>query len=245
MAKYRRIKLKIDGYTPHTLPIVRLAEYLKDLAALLGAESDAHFIAVGEGSAELIHEVPEQSYHAVQTRVMDAAKGNGPPEAIRGYRELRLKLRDDGKPAEMIDDNNEKVVEFPLPEPAPAFGPVTQAGSLEGVLIKIGGRDETVPVHLQDGDQYYKCTATRAMAKELRNQLFEGAIRVHGTGKWIRDEEGEWTLDSFRISGWEPLTDEVIEEVIGRMRLAESGWDKIDDPLEEARRIRRGESKLH
>lgn len=143
----------------------------------------------------------------------------------------------------MIDDNNKKVIEFPLPELAPAFGPVTQPGSLQGVLIKIGGRDETVPVHLQDGSQYYKCTATRAMAKELRSQLFEGIIRVYGVGKWIRDENGEWMLENFKISGWEPLNDEVLEAVIGRMRIAESGWDKIEDPLNEARRIRKGESK--
>src|SRR5947209_5200050 len=132
MAKYRIIKLKIDGYTPHFLPIARLAEYLKDLAGLLGTESDAHFIAVGEGSAELIHEVPEQNYQTAQSRVAAAAQGSGPAEAVRSYRDLRLKLRNDQKPAEMLNDKNGKVIEFPLPEPTPTFGPVTQPSSLQG-----------------------------------------------------------------------------------------------------------------
>jgi hypothetical protein len=241
--KYKRVKLKIDGYTPHTLPMARLADYLRDLADLLGAESDAHFIQVAEGSAELIHDVPDDNYRAMQERVINAAEGKGPKQAIRGYHELRSKLRQDAKPAELVNDSGATVLQFPIPEPSPLLGPVTQPGSLEGMLIKLGGRDETVPVHLQDGDAYYKCTATRATAKELRNQLFEKPIRIHGIGKWIRNEDGNWTLESFRINSWEPLNDEAIEAVLARMRAAESGWDKIDDPLGELRRIRKGQAK--
>jgi hypothetical protein len=242
--KYKRIRLKIDGYTPHTLPMGRLADYLRDLADLLGAESDAHLIEVGEGSAALVHDLPYHNYLAVQERVIAAAEGRGPKQAVRGYIELKVKLRQDAKPAQLVDDESGRaVLEFPLPEAGPLFGPVTQPGSLEGVLIKLGGRDETVPVHLQDGGEYYKCTASRALAKELRNQLFEKPIRVNGVGKWIRGEDGEWTLDSFKISSWEPLSDEALEVILARMRAVESDWDKIDDPLAELRRIRKGDTK--
>jgi hypothetical protein len=239
-AKYKRLTLKIDGYTPHTLPMVRLADYLRDLAALLGAENDAHFIEVSEGSAELVHEIPEPNYIAIQSRVIAAQRGAGPPDAVRGYRDLKTKLRHDQKQAEFLNDRGRKVIEFPSQEAEPIFGSVTQPGSLEGILIKLGGRDETVPVHLQDADRYYKCTATRAMAKELRAQLFERPIRIHGNGRWNRNDDGEWTLEWFKITGWEPLNDDALEAVLSRMRIAESGWDKIADPLQELRRIRKG-----
>jgi hypothetical protein len=243
VAKYRKIKLKIEGFTPHTLPMALLADYLRDLADLLGPESDAHLIAIGEGSAELVHDVPEQNYQRLQERVIDAAQGKGPKQATEGYVKLWAKLRQEAKPAQLVDDSDKTVLQFPLQGSGPLFGPVTEPGSLEGVLIKIGGRDETVPVHLQDGNEYYKCTATRTLAKELRNQLFEKPIRVNGIGKWIRGEDGEWQLDGFKITSWEPLSDDALEAVLGRMRAAESDWDKIDDPLAELRRIRKGDAK--
>lgn len=243
MAKYRKLKLRIDGFTPHTLPMARLADYIRDLADLLGSESDAHLIAVGEGSADLVHEVPEENYQKLQERVIDAAQGRGPKKATEGYVNLRTNLRRDAKPANLLNDNDKAVLQFPLAESGPLFGPVTQPGSLEGVLIKIGGRDETVPVHLQDGSEYYKCTASRALAKDLRNELFEKPIRVNGIGKWSRGEDGEWQLEGFKITSWERLSDDALEAVLGRMRAAESDWDKIDDPLAELRRIRKGDAK--
>ena len=52
-ANYKKLTLRIDGFTPYTLPMGRLAEYLKDLAAIFGTQTDAHFIEVGDGSADV------------------------------------------------------------------------------------------------------------------------------------------------------------------------------------------------
>lgn len=241
--KYRNLIFKIDGYTPHTLPMARLAEYLRDLAALIGSDNDVHFIKVEEGSAELVHEVPQTHYAQVETRVTAAEKGHGPQEAVRAYRDLCTKLRHDGTPARFLNPKRATILEFPAAQTQPAFGAVIQPGTLEGVLIKIGGRDDTVPVHLQDGESYYKCSTNRELARQLAPRLFGDPLRVSGTGRWYRNEQAMWTLDWFKIASWESLNDDALEAVLARMRVAESNWDNISDPLAELRYIRKGSQK--
>ncbi|MBZ5703727.1 MAG: hypothetical protein LAN63_00060 [Acidobacteriia bacterium] len=239
MAKYKKIAFIIDGYTPQTLPIGRLAEYLRNFAALVGPNSDVHFERVGRGSAALINRAPEDTALDVRGRISEAKEGHGPAEAVRGLAGLRTLLYEDNTTGR-IKENRFKLLEFPKPR-GPQYGPVMEEGTLEGVLIKIGGRDETVPVHLQDGDRYYKCVTTRAKAKELRNFLFDVPIRVFGKGKWIRTENGEWELSEFKIVDHEPLNDIELQQMIERLRkIPGSGWDKIADPLKELHRIREG-----
>ena len=244
-AVYKRLTLKIDGYTPHTLPILRLIEYLRDLAALLGTESDAHFIEVGEGSAALAHDIPIAKYREVTSRIQAAERGEGSPELVRAYCQLRAKLRHDNTVAVFIADDGGTLIEFPSQEPEPTFGMVTQGGSLEGVLIKVGGRDETVPLHLQDATTYYKCSTTREIARQMAPYLFSAPLRVHGMGRWIRGEAGGWTLESFKVASWEKLNDDALEAVLARMRIAQSDWDKIGDPLLELKNLRNGNETTH
>jgi len=49
--KRESVFLIIDAFTPDTLPMSRLAEYLKSFAAMLGSEANVHFDSVLEGSA--------------------------------------------------------------------------------------------------------------------------------------------------------------------------------------------------
>ena len=101
-----------------------------------------------------------------------------------------------------------------------------------------------MPVHLHDGDRYYKCTTTREIAKQLAPYLFAGGIRLHGTGKWNRSEDGDWVLDNFKINSFEALIDDGLPVALSRMRVPESEWDKMEDPLGELKRIRKGSSKV-
>ena len=179
----------------------------------------------------------------VRARISEAQQGIGPVDAIRGYSNLQNMLYED-KTSGRIKEERRKILEFPKPT-AVQYGPVTEEGTLEGVLIKIGGRDETIPVHLQDGDRFYKCTATRAKAKELAPFLFGEPIRVFGKGKWNRTQAGKWELVEFKISAHEKLNDDELQIVLERLRnIPGSGWDKINDPLAELERIRKGTDKI-
>jgi len=232
---------KINGYTPSTLPMARLAEYMADLATLLGHEDHVHFIKVGRGSADLVHEVDPEEESGVVERIHLVKQGIGPAEAQKAFRELNRKLRDDKTDAKMVRGRG-KLLLFPgvKSETPQIYGPIVQPGTLEGRLIKLGGKDDTKPVHLMDKDHYYICNTSADVAKRLA-PYYEENVRVVGSGKWIRKEDGDWCLDHFNIVDFEPLNNDPFREVVGRLReIPENGWRDLDDPLRALAAIRHG-----
>jgi hypothetical protein len=244
MPKYRRVRFKILGFTPDTLPMGRLAEYLADFALLLGHDHAVHFRRVEDGSAELVSDIDEPELPNIRKRALDAAEGFGPQEAVLGYRAINAKLREDKTSGEMQGDRGAKILQFPgvVAEPAGTFGPFNQQGAVDGVLIKIGGRGQTIPVHLEEEGRIWICNATREMAKKLAPNLFGDPIRLHGTGRWTRESSGEWTLIGFNIADFDVLNNDPLPVVIGRLRaIPNNEWATVDDPLGELVRIRKGE----
>ena len=49
----KRLIFYIDAYSPETIPMAKLAEYMSDLAALLGRENAVHFAGLEKGSTKL------------------------------------------------------------------------------------------------------------------------------------------------------------------------------------------------
>ena len=108
------------------------------------------------------------------------------------------------------------------------------------MVIRIGGRDSSVPVSLDaGGGVYYRCTASRAVAKRLARHLFEGEVRVSGKGKWLRGGDGIWTLQSFDIADFESLDDAPLSTFVKEMRAIEgSQWNSSNDPQSELEKLR-------
>ena len=99
------------------------------------------------------------------------------------------------------------------------------------MLIRIGGRDDTVPVHLQDSHTVHVCNANRDMARQLAPYLYGTTLRVQGEGRWERDAEGAWLMKRFNITGFELLDDAPLGEVINQLQNVEgSGWKEVIDP---------------
>ncbi len=125
------------------------------------------------------------------------------------------------------------------------FSAFNQAGTLDGVLIRIGGRDDIVPAHLRDGETVHICSAARGMARRLAIHLYGPVLRVRGEGRWERDAGGAWSMKRFTITGFEELDDVPLPEIVERLRRVEgSGWDVVDAPSAELRRLR-GTDETH
>ena len=123
--------------------------------------------------------------------------------------------------------------------PPQTFGPFKQQCAFDGVLIRVGDKGDTVPVHLQAGDAIHICNSTRDMARRLAPHLHQGTLRVWGEGRWEREADGHWNLIRFDISKFEQLDDAPIDAVVQRLRDVEgSGWRQLDDPLAEIQRLR-------
>ena len=250
MGKAREFRFRIDAYTPDTVPMARLAEYMQDLAALLGEKEHVHFVRLEEGSMTLVQKIDPESLPKVCARIsaINVAQGEAPQDAVRAFRAIDRRLAEDNAAGRLYQDDGAPLIHFPGRENGKplTFGAFNQPGSLDGVLIKIGGRDEMVPVHLQEGDAVYICNATREMACRLAPHLFTAALRVHGTGRWERDGEGAWILRRFTIGNFEVLDDAPLSNVVARLRqMPGSGWKEIDDPFAELQRLRQGPDEAH
>jgi hypothetical protein len=81
--------------------------------------------------------------------------------------------------------------------------------------------------------------AKKHLAIELKHHMFETEMRFSGTGKWTRNDEGHWVLESFTITGFEQFEGRSLIETVSDLRNVKgSGWSKIDDPWEALKDIR-------
>lgn len=246
MHEYR---LKIDVFTVDRLPMSRLAEYMGELARLLGERDSVHFSRLEEGSAVLVSRVEDQALPKVAERLHCVQVGSGPKDAMKAFRTLDALLAKDNATAVLIPPDSTNVIEFPgRNRPAPVrYGPFLEYGTLDGVLIRIGGKDQTIPVWLKDGDAEYYChVRSEEVARQLAPHYLRGTLRVHGTGKWVREENGTWALEMFDIDHFEPLDDSPLSEVVRKLQAVEgSEWHESDDAIRDVLALRHGPGEPH
>lgn len=244
MAK-KELRFTIQNATPLTLPMSRLADYLTQLSLVLGSEDAVHFLRVDEGNSAVCPIViDENRQDAVIKRAQSVSRGQGPKEATKAYKSLHSTLQQDDRSAELEWEDGEVILYFPLPaqKTQEVFGPFWQDGSVDGMLVMIGGIDETVPVHLLDEGGRHICNASREMAKSLAPYLFGVPIRVYGRGRWIRNAQGKWEMQWFDISKFEALEELSVPEIVSRLRsIPENDLMTTSNLLEEMRRVRYGE----
>ena len=237
----RTYRFVIDAWNPTRSPMARLAEYMAELAGLFAAHEHVHFDRLEPGSTVLIQHVDPDGVLSVRERFDAAASGHPPRDIAKRLRGIDDRLAEDGASASLRGNNGAEILSFPGREGTQplSLGPFRQDGFFDGMLIRVGGKDGTVPVHLQDGDVIHRCNATREMARRLATHLFDGTIRVLGNGRWKRDAEGHWVLLRLDIKHFEVLDDMPLPMVVEQLRgVPGSGWSQIDDSLAELHRLR-------
>jgi hypothetical protein len=243
MAHGNERRFKIDVYTPETLPMERLSEYMLQFAKLLGEPERVHFVDVGSGSAVLRARVEDVALPIVERRLSDASRGQGDAVALKALQSLDDMLAEDNAVGQLLDEAGAEIIAFPgrnRPKPL-EYGPFREDGVLEGVVIKVGGKGTSVPIWLQDGDSVYKnCTARRPLARMLANHYDTAMLRVSGSGSWMRLATGAWLMRSFEIKDFKVLDDAPLTDVIKRLHGVE-GADWGEDPIKDLARFRTGE----
>lgn len=214
MNKNTEFEFNIDALTPDTLPMKRLAEYLKALSAVMGETNSVCFRQVKKGSALLVQDVigPE-SLQRVTARIEAVKRHDAPADALRAFHEVNKLLKQDRATGYLRSINGLTAANSELFFPGrevPDQLNVTvmqEEGTLDGVLIQIGGKGKRVPVHIQYGnrhDDVYKCSCDRELATELAPLLFK-EVRVNGIGDWQRKQDSQWQCERFLIESFVPL----------------------------------------
>ncbi len=244
--KVYEYRFEIDAYTPETMPMARLAEYLQDLSILLGHFDTVHFVRLEGGSTVPVVCVEQEAFPKVQARLKAVRSDSeeAPPEAIRAYRSIDSRLEQDNAIGN-ISESGDQIIRFPgrtRPKPL-MYGPFNQIGDIDGVVIRIGGESDPVPVHLEEMDRVHICSASRAIAKQMGNCLFGPIVRVHGIGRWKRTEESTWEMLKFKIESFEELDQASLGDTVARMRKIESPLGQLEDPAGEVLRFRKESDK--
>ncbi len=214
------LRFKINAYSPATIPMARLTEYLQELAVLLGEPTSVHFSGLEEGSTVPVVAIEHEAWPKVQQRIQRAEGPGAAPEQRAALRKINMLLRADNADGHLQGPTSRgKLLYFPgvnevLPKPIT----IEQPGSIQGTVLRVGGKDQSVPVHLEvEGVELKGCHANRAVAKRLAGHLFE-TVRLHGTGVWNRSEHGVWALARFEVRDFEVLQQTTLTAAFGDLR---------------------------
>lgn len=231
----------IDAYKPDTIPMARLAEYMSNLAEVLGEKSSVHFERVEPGSTVLVSRVEKEAVPKVNARANAVRRGDAPRDALRAYRTINKMLRSDDGVGYLAKKNvSTKLIRFPgRDETEEQFTSVSEQGAVDGVLIRIGGGDKSIHVILeQQGVQLTGIwMSNRTIGKQLAHLLFE-PVRLFGRGRWNRDADGNWELKDFKVETFEALDDAPLTEALSELR--KIGMEFDDSTYADLQEIRKG-----
>lgn len=231
-------RFRFDAYNPTKIPMLRLAEYMHELARIFGEPTAVHFRRLLRGSTIIAATVEHEAVPKVRERVSEVRRGGGTSEAKEAYRTINKFLRDDNAVG-VLKERNSVVLPFPgRTEVREKFDVVRQQGSFDGIVITVGGRDQTAHITLQVEDrQVSGFIASRTLAKQLASRLYE-PVRLFGRGRWSRDQEGAWTLIDFRVENFEALQQGKLSDALAALRAIPTEW--TDNAYEELSEIRHG-----
>ena len=235
---------RIRGTTPQTLPLARLAEYMREFAEFLGNRNNVHFGGLVKGSAVLRANVDDPIRTEVTKRILGTRTKDAPQEAIERAAKIDRMLREDRTRGEIIRRDGNILYAFEgAKSPEPEYDEITvaQEGELTGIVVRIGGKDETVPLTLECGEaQFEELTIKgRELARAIATHLFGPPIRVYGHGSWTRGTDGQWSLTKFYVQSFAELDQSTLSEIVADLRtVRQNGWENVEDPIETWHRMR-------
>ena len=234
-------ELHVIGTRPKALPLLDFGELVKRFADLLGNAEKVHFGALRSGSARILAKVDEEARTDVTVQLLSARmQGQSSAKVVRMDEYLCAR----GWHGEVRNREGNVVLSFPgalgAKEPEEERT-VQQMDTLVGQVIKIGGRDESVPMTLETSDGYYVDVNVRGrdLAKRLAPHLFGKEIRIIGLATWKRDAEGEWSCTGMLVNDFEVPDSTPLPELFDSLReLPGNNWNEMDDPIGEWKNLR-------
>jgi hypothetical protein len=216
---------KIGAYSPTTIPMARLAEYMAEIAAVYGEAASVHFHSIRKGSVNLVSTVQREAIPKVRDNVQASQWPESRTASALAYRRINAMLRADNATGE-LRRGRAKVLLFPgrdlsVPD---KMGPFNQAVSRDGVLVRIGGKDSTAHAMLQSSDgEVLSFEVSRDLAVRLAHHLFGDPIRLSGQGRVTRNQDGTWEYLALRATDFAPLSGAPLVDVVAELRAISAG----------------------
>lgn len=240
MTRKNEVKFKFEGKDSESIPMVRLAEYLLDLANLLGEHENVHFVRLERGTTVLVQSIERESLEAVISRMESVLDKSASSDVVSAFEKFNRNLINDNVTGSLYTGDHR--IEIACPgeyQNQSRLEATRESDYIDGVVIRVGGKGDMVPVYLQNRNVMHICIATRETATSLAPYLFGPVLRVHGKCRWQQSATGGWHMKQFIIQQFEEIDTSPLSAVVDRLRSVEgSGWADIEDPVAELERIR-------
>lgn len=241
-------RLRIDVFSVESLPMARLADYMAELARMFGDQERVHFARLEPGSAVLVSSIEPPAAQKVRERLSKISNGTAPKDALLAFSALDNLLAKDNAVATLTTADGAEIITFPgrmRPKPI-RYGPFREYGSLDGTVIRVGGRGDTIPVLIKDAEgAEFNCQTSVELSKQFASHYRGATLRVHGSGKWLREEDGSWKLDEFVIDRFEVLDDSPLLDVVAQLRAVDGGEWSSDTAMGDVLGLRPEEGPAH
>jgi hypothetical protein len=248
-------KFKIDVFTPKTIPMLRLGEYMAEVAKLLANTSSVHFDRLEESSCVLVSAVDWDAGPKVEEHLTKVKRREASNEDLQVIDRLNSMLQYDnavGYLTHLEGDTPAQDIYFAgrdIPKPK-LIGPFSEHASVKAMLYRIGGKDKTAHAQLIDGaGRTWNGTLTQEQAAEMAAAGGKGLYKwfqVDGTAKWVRTAENVWKLEGFHIENFRLLPMQSLEQDLEALRSVKgSKWAEMDDPLGYIEESRRDDGGVH
>lgn len=217
-------RLVLEGFTPDTIPMSRLAEYLRQMAKMLGYEGAVHFQRVENNCTALVAKIDPRTAGKVRAQVRAIREKKAPADAMNASAAINRMVAED-KTTGLLREQKGVVIRFPGTRPAQNMAlEVPDEGTVIGYLYMLSdaGREFHARIKLESGNTLM-CTVTDEIAKKLRSHLFE-TVKVSGPGIWARDTDGAWAALKLEIKEVVPVKSTSLRSVIDELRQIDIDW---------------------
>lgn len=239
----------IGAYSPKTIPLARLAEYMAQVAILMGEPNSVHFHCLKKGSTQVLTRVQREAAPKVRDNVNQAQwPDGGRKEARAAFNHMNEMLRADNAEGKLQRDGA-VVLMFPgrsIVRPQ-KMGPFNQPIEKDGVLVRIGGKDASAHATIEDSDgRTWSFEVSRDLAMGLAHYLFGQPVRLRGQARVFRNERGTWEYPNLKATEFMVLAQESLAEAVSRIReVPEGAWVSAAEAAELIRREREDDGGLH
>lgn len=240
MADLERFKFTLPGYSPDTMPLNRLMEYLNHLSIVLGSPGDMHLVGIERGSTRPVLAMRHDIAHRARNNARAVAEGGGSQTRREAFNTIRRMVAEDGGETAILKAPKGAVIlkfpSAPLGEDQ-VVNSLRQHTSIEGTLVRIGGIGDNAQLLIQemDGTVIAGSAASRPLAQEMARLIYH-PIRVNGDATWHRTEEGQWKITRLLVQSYAPLDERELPEVVAELQAVKVKWP--EDSLEQLQAMR-------
>lgn len=228
--------LRLPERNPEQIRLDRLADYMRELALLLGLENDPKFAGIKRASTGLRAKVPARKRDRAWKRIQ-TAKYRPDSRPAKHLQKIEEMMGEDSiRSGQLLDHEGKLLYLFKSDEPNTVERQaIKQFGEVDGVVTGVVGADDTMHLHLRDclSRDLRIVIRSESLARELLTHFRQGQVRVRVHGTWIRTDSG-WIpevnrcyVDGFEVLDETPAVD-LLEQIAS---VADNGWRSLDDPL--------------